>query len=219
MRTRPLRGRSVPSFLMLVVVAEVAGRSMTRRVDAGFHVAPLAPSSASYYPFLLVGVKVLAALGLAGLLARFVRAHATARAGQRLLDRVGHRGERQAPRWQVRLVPRVWLVSFALTSLAYLVQADAEGAADGRWPLFAPWLHTYALPVFAALSVLVALAWGFGRWLQAVEEYGAQAIATARRLLVAAARPGVARRRPADDCTPRRRFGLAFESRPPPVLG
>jgi hypothetical protein len=219
MRIRPLRGRGIPSFLMLVVVAEVAGRSLTRRVDAGFHVAPLAPSGATYYPFLLVGIKVLAALGLAGLLARFVRAHATARAGQRLLDRVGDRSDRRAPRWHVRLAPRVWLVSFGLTSLAYLLQADAEGVAAGRWPLFAPWLHTYALPVFAALSVLVALAWGFGHWLRAVEEYGVHAIATARRLLVAAARPAAPRRRPADDRTPRRRFGLAFESRPPPVLG
>ena len=36
-----------------------------------------------------------------------------------------------------------------------------DSMVDGRWPLFAPWLHTYALPVFAVVAVVVALAWRF----------------------------------------------------------
>jgi len=220
MLTRPGRGREAATFVLLVVVAEVAGRSVTTRVDRALHVEPLAPSSASYYPFVLVAIKILAALGVAALLARGIRAHASADAGSRLLARVGHAGRRRAPRLQFGLSARAWLVSFAGTSLAYLVWADVDvdGTAHGRWPLLAPWLHTYALPVFAALSVLVALAWSVARWLRAVEEFGVRAIAQARRIIRAALqrkRPRHAR--PVDDVGPRRRFGLAFESRPPPL--
>jgi hypothetical protein len=213
------RRRGVATFLVLVVLTEVLGRSLTARVDRALHVEPLAPSTASYYPFLLVAVKVLAALGLAALLTRFVRGRATAEAGHRLLARLGHNGERRVPRLQVALSPRAWLLSFAGTSLAYLVQADAEGVAAGRWPLLAPWLHTYALPVFAALSVLVALAWSVTGWLRAVEEYGVRTLAHARRILRAALDASAPRRRvrPVDDAGPRRRFGLVFESRPPPL--
>jgi hypothetical protein len=191
---------------------------LTTRVDRALHVEPLAPSGATYYPFLLVAVKVVAALGLAALLARLIRAHAAADAGHRLLARLGHVGERRAPRLQIGLSPRVWLASFASTSLAYLVQADGEGIYEGRWHLFGPWLHTYALPIFAALSVLVALAWSLARWLHAVEDYGERMLAHAHRILRAAlrvVRPRYAR--PDDDHGPRRRFGLAFESRPPPL--
>lgn len=210
--------RSRPAtFLLLLVLAEVAGRSATSRVDRALHVEPLAPSTASYYPFLLVAVKVLAALGVAALLARAVRAHAAAEAGHRLLARVGYAGEARTPRLRVRLSPRVWAISFAATSLAYLVQTDGESASTGRWPLAAPWLHTYALPVFAALSVLVALVWSVARWVHAVEEYGVRVLARARRILrQALARDPERHARPADDRGPRRRFGLAFESRPPP---
>ena len=66
--SRPRRGSC--TFALLVVVAEVAGRSLTAHVDRAFHVAPLAPTGASYYPFLLVAVKIVAALALAALLAR-----------------------------------------------------------------------------------------------------------------------------------------------------
>ena len=204
------------AFALLIVVAEVVGRSLTGRVDRALHVAPLAPSHADYYPFLLVAVKIVAALGLAALLARLMRAHAAAQAGDRLVVRLGQRDERRRPRPQ--LAPRIWLLSFVCTACAYLVNADADGIADGRWPLFAPWLHTYALPVYAALSVLVALAWSLTRWVTAVEEYGARALAQVRRILHAAldaVRPQ--RPRPLDDLAPRRRFGLAFECRPPPL--
>lgn len=212
------RGKRVLGFALLVVLAEIAGRSITARVDRALHVEPLANSTADYYPFLLVGVKVVGALLLAGLLARLMRAHAAARAGEGLLLRLGHVQERRLPRLHAQVSLRVWLLSFAGTALAYLVHADAEGLAAGRWPLFSPWLHTYALPVYAALSVLVALAWSLAHWVRAFEEYGEHALARARRILHAVldrTRPRPAR--PLDDLGPRRRFGLAFESRPPPL--
>jgi len=216
---RLLRRQGIATFTLLVVLAEVAGRSAMGRVDRVLHVKPLAASDASYYPFLLVSAKVVAALALAALLARLVRARATAAAGERLLVAVGHGHERCTPRLRPGLSPRIWLLSFAGTSLVYLVQADAEGISEGRWPLFAPWLHTYALPVFAALSVLVALAWSFACWLHAVEDYAVSTLARARRILHQAldGAPRSQHVRPTDDAGPRRRFGLAFESRPPPL--
>jgi len=205
--------RGIVTFALLVVVAEVVGHSITARIDRALHVAPMARSNASYYPFLLAGVKIAAALVLAALLARLMRAHAAADAGHRLLGR-----HERGPRLQIGLSPRVWLLSFAATSLAYLVHVDGEGLANGRWPLLAPLLHTYALPVYAALSVLVALAWSLAGWVHAVEDYGRRTLERARLILNAALRPVRSRRRrPADDRGPRRRFGLAFESRPPPL--
>jgi hypothetical protein len=207
------------AFGLLALVAELAGRSVTARIDRALHVAPLASTEASYYPFLLGAVKVFAALGLAALVWRVVRAQKTAAAGERLLAAMGHRSTRRAPRVRLRLSPRLWLASFAATSLCYLVQTDVDRVSAGRWPLLAPWLHTYALPVFAVLAVLVALGWGaVARWLAEVDDYAAATFARARRILRTLA-PPVPRRPLADgDRTPRRLFGLAFESRPPPLL-
>src|SRR5262249_38290767 len=103
------RFRGITTFLVLIAVAEVCGRSFTLRVDRALHVQPLARSTASYYPFLLVGVKVAAALALAGLLARATRAWAAASAGRRLLGAVGHQPERRAPKLVPGLSPRIWL--------------------------------------------------------------------------------------------------------------
>jgi hypothetical protein len=83
--------------------------------------------------------------------------------------------------------------------------------------VFAPWLHTYALPVFAAVSVVVAVGWRFARWLHDVEEYAYRTLARVRRLLTAPFALPVRRARPTADAAPRRRFGLAFECRPPPL--
>jgi hypothetical protein len=101
----------------------------------------------------------------------------------------------------------------------YLVHADIESVAAGRWPLLAPWLHTYALPVFAVLAVVFALAWRFASWLYEIEEFATRTLERVRRILGATVRGRVRRRfpRPADDSAPRRRFGLAFECRPPPL--
>jgi hypothetical protein len=212
-----LRRRGLATFVLLVVVTEVTGRSLTTRIDRALHVAPLANSHAAYYPFLLVVVKVVAALALAALVARAIRARATADAGGRLLGAVGHGDHARAPRLRATLSPRIWAASLVATSGIYLVQADVEGAAAGRWPLFSPLLHTYALPVFAALAVLVAFAWRFARWLYDVEDFAHRTLAHVRRILAVFARPRPRYARAGDDVAPRRRFGLAFESRPPPL--
>ena len=76
------------SFALLALVAELAGRSLTVRLDLGRHVPSPSYSGADYYPFLLAVVKVGIALMLAALTWRFIRARAAARAAQRLLTRV-----------------------------------------------------------------------------------------------------------------------------------
>src|ERR1044072_3423777 len=65
MRTRFLRRRGLATFAVLIAVAEVAGRALTGHVDRALNVQPLARPDSSYYPFLLVGVKVAGALTLA----------------------------------------------------------------------------------------------------------------------------------------------------------
>jgi hypothetical protein len=175
MQGRLLRRRGFVTFAVLVACAEVAGRALTRHVDSAFHVTPLARTDTSYYPFLLVGVKAAGALTLAALAARALRAWAAADAGRRLLASAGH-GHMPSPRLRPGLSLRVWAAAFGATSLVYLVHADTESAVAGRWPLLAPWLHTYALPVFALLAVLVALAWRLAGFLHEIE-----AFATARR--------------------------------------
>jgi len=212
-----LRRRGLATFALLVIVTEVTGRSLTAHVDRALHVAPLANSDAAYYPFLLVAIKVVTALALAALIARAIRARATADAGGRLLHAVGQRHDRRPPRLRATLSPRVWFASFAATSIVYLLQTDIEGAASGRWALFSPWLHTYALPVFAALSVLGAFAWRFARWLYDVEDFAHRTLEHVRRILTVGVPPRPRYARPGDDAAPRRRFGLSFESRPPPL--
>jgi hypothetical protein len=204
-------------FALLALVVQLAGRELTRVVDRALHVRPLAEPSARYYPFLLVGVKVLAALALATLAWRVGRALSSANAGRRLLATVGHRQLGRVPRPRLRLSPRLWVASFLAMSLWYLARSGADAVAVGRWQLLAPWLHTYALPVFAVLSILVAVAWAAVRdWLADVEEYAAATHARAARLLRASVLPA-RRARPAAARAPRRLFGLAFESRPPPL--
>jgi hypothetical protein len=204
-------------FALVALVAQLVGRELTQVVDRALHVRPLATQSASYYPVALVTVKVLAGLALAVLAWRIVRALSTVAAGERLLAAVGHRPPGRVPRPRLKLSLRLWAGSFLAMSVWYLLQSDAGVVADGRWPLLAPWLHTYALPVFAVVSVLVALAWAAVRdWLAEVEQYVAATLACAARLLRGSrrpARPG----RAAQARAPRSLFGLAFESRPPPL--
>lgn len=212
------RTAAMTAFALLAVIAEVAGRSITAHVDRALHVAPLASTNASYYPFLLAAVKSGAAVGLAWLLWRIVRARATTRAGARLVHTLGHRHAPFATRVRLTLSPRLWLASFVTTSLAYLIQTDVERVAVGQWPLFAPWLHTYALPVFAVLAVFVALGWGVvARWLAEADRYAAATFARVRRILSGNAPVPVRRARPTDARGPRTLFGLSFESRPPPL--
>jgi hypothetical protein len=206
----------IGAFALLALVAELFGRSLTVRLDLGRHVPTPGYAGTNYYPFLLAAVKVGVALMLAALTWRFVRARAAARAARRLLSAVGAHAER-TPRMRVALSLRSWALAYAFTAGIYLVQTDTERIAAGHWPLVSPWLHTSALSVFAVLSVLVSLLYGaVSRWLSDYERYAEQTAQAARsllRLLRAAANP-----RLRSDCDPPRRlFGLAFESRPPPV--
>jgi hypothetical protein len=208
---------SAVAFALLALVVELIGRSLTHRLDVGRHVASPSYAGADYYPFLLAAVKGGIALLLARLAWRFARAHAAARAGRRLLAAVGSRPTRRPPRLRLSLSPRLWLACFVVTALFYLVQTDAERLSTGQWPLLAPWLHTSALPVFAVLSVLAAAVWSIvAAWLADYERFAEATVAHARAV-VRGCQPRP--RRPADArATPRRLFGLAFESRPPPAL-
>jgi len=201
------------SFALLALLVELTGRAVTVRLDAVLHVEPLATPTAPAYPFLLAGVRVVAALVAAAVAWRAVRAHAAAAAGERLLGRAGRR-----PRPRLTLSFRLWGCAFATTALWYLLQTDALRVSHGRWPLLAPWLHTYALPVFAVCSLALALGWSaVRRWLADVERYAASTLARAARFLRAAAAPAPRRRRAGDERAPRRLHGIAFESRPPPL--
>jgi len=205
------------AFVLLALVAELVGRSLTRHLNVGRHVAAPSYAGADYYPVLLAAVKGGIALLLARLAWRCLRAHAAARAGRRVLDAVGAPLHRPRPRLRITLSARLWLASFAVTTLIYLVQMDAEGLSSGQWPVLSPWLHTSALPVFAVISVAVAFLWGVvAGWLSDYERFAEQTIAHARA--ASAAQPSFAPRLRSDaTAAPRRLFGLAFESRPPPA--
>ena len=208
---------SALAFALLALVAELVGRSLTHRLNVGRHVSSPSYSGADYYPFLLAGVKLGVALLLARLAWRFVRAHAAARAGRRVLDALGTT-HTPAPRVRLDLSPRLWLGAFLTTATLYLLQTDAERLASGRWPLLAPWLHTSALPVFAVLAVLVALAWSaVACWLREYERYAEDTCARAGRLTHSAILPPRTARTETAAASPRMLFGLAFESRPPPL--
>ncbi len=212
---RHQRISSALAFGLLALIAELAGRSLTHRLNVGSHVATPSYAGADYYPFLLAAVKLGVALLLARLAWRFVRARTAAKGGRRLLAARGKR-PRPLPRMRLELSPRLWLAAFVVTSALYLVQRDAERAAVGRWPLLAPWLHTSALPVFAVLSVLVAVAWSaVSRWLNEYERYAQDTCARASRPDAAPPPHAYGSERVA--LTPRKLFGLAFESRPPPL--
>ena len=204
------------AFALLALIAELAGRSLTHRLNVGRHVDSAPYSGAEYYPFLLAAVKLGVALLLARLAWRFVRAHTAARAGRRVLAAVG-KDAAPLPRLRLDLSPRLWALAFLTTSTFYLLQNDAEQAASGRWPLLAPWLHSSALPVFAVLAVLVALAWSaVASWLREYERYAEDTCARAGRVGRRAEPPRAAHARPTAPA-PRELFGLAFECRPPPL--
>jgi hypothetical protein len=200
------------AFGLLALVAELAGRSLTHRFDFGRHVATPSYGGADYYPILLIVVKGAIALLVARLAWRFVRARAAEQGALRLIGEPA-----RLPRPRFELSGRRCLVFFALTSVIFLVQTDAEGAAAGRWPLLSPWLHSSALPAFALLSVACALLWGVVRsWLADYEEYAQASVERAQRL---AGRVALRVPRPSLELSaaPRSIFGLAFESRPPPL--
>ena len=199
------------AFGILALAAELLGASLTNRFDLGRHVRSPSYSHAAYYPAVLAAVKVGIALLLTSLLWRMLRAHAIERAARRVT------GMHDVPRMRITLSPRLWLAFFAVTATTYLVHMDTARLAGGRWSLFFPWIHSSALPVFAVLSVLLAMLWrAVQRWLADYEQYAENAARMARRLGRAAPAltsfPRIVLATP-----PRRRFGLVFDSRPPPA--
>jgi hypothetical protein len=208
----------IGAFALLALVSELVGRSLTVSLDLGKHVPTPSYGGADYYPFLLAGVKVSVALMLAVVTWRALRARASARAGRRLLAAVGGHPV-NTPRLRVELRLRTWWLAFLTTSSFYLLQTDTERITAGNWPLFSPWLHTSALSVFAVLAVVVAVLYeGVARWLRDYERYVGE-IVTAARSLARALRAAPLFHESVEVAPPRRLFGLAFESRPPPLRG
>jgi hypothetical protein len=207
---------AIGAFALLALVAELVGRSLTVRIDLGRHFSTPSYADESYYPLLLAVVKGSAALALTVLTWRILKARSAARAGRTLLAAVGAR-QLDVPRLRIELRLRPWLLAFVTTSSFYLVQTDTERLAAGRWPLVAPWLHTSALSVFAVLAVLVAVLYeGVARWLRDYESYAVAMVAAVRAFTRALRAAPVFHRR-VELPPPRRLFGLAFESRPPPL--
>ncbi len=208
---------ALAGFALLGLVAELCGRNLTQRLDAAVHVGPLTTPTTSYYPFLLAGLRIVAALTLAGLGWRVLRAIARAGAGERALAAVGGRTRLTLPALKLRLSPKVWASSFASTSLWFLVQNDGARVVSGGAPSLAPWLHTFALPVFAVVSIALGLALSaVYDWVRAVEEYAETVLAYASRLLRRRSLPAN-RLRPVGVRAPRWLFGRTFDSRPPPL--
>ena len=210
--TRARRHRRISAALafgLLAFVAELVGRSLTHRLDVGRHLAaPGGYANADYYPVLLAVVKVVCALAVAAVGWRLTRALLAARSARLRL------GAGRAPRLRLELSARLWLISFCVTALIYLVQTDAERVAGGQWPLLAPWLHSSALPVFSLLAIAVALVFGaVTRWLSEHDRFVERARAAVR---VRAGRE--LRLHPTSFLAPPRRlFGLSLQSRPPPA--
>lgn len=177
---------------LLVLVAELTGRSLALRI----HIGPgrVSYADASYYPVVLICVKVGVALMLARLAWRFFGA-------RRVASLLG-----ATPRLRLELSWRLWLCSFLGTTGVFLLQTNAAHAA----------VHSSAIPVFAVLAVFVAVIYRTAeRWLGDYERIAAVAVALCQR--VATHRPPLDRAADAESAPPRRLFGIAFESRPPPA--
>src|SRR3954464_13251130 len=114
------------AFALLALVAELAGRSLTHRLDFGRHVASPSYSGAEYYPFLLAAVKLGLALVVARVVWRFARAHIAARTARRVLSAVGSTPA-PAPRVPPALPPRPSRPARALAAtLAVVVPGDVD---------------------------------------------------------------------------------------------
>jgi hypothetical protein len=191
-RRRTVLARS--ALGLLVLAAELTGRSLAYRIDLGRHVGRVSYADAAYYPALVLCVKVGVALMLARLVWRFFHA-------RRVASVLG-----TTPRIRLGLSWRLWLAAFAGTTGVFLLQTNAEHAA----------VHSAAIPVFAVLAVIVAVLYRAAeQWLGDYERIAAVAVALLQR--VAAHRPALCHPRRRETLPPRRLFGLAFESRPPPL--
>jgi hypothetical protein len=205
------------AFVLIALVAELLGRSLTHRLDVGSHVGAPSYARTDYYPALLAIVKGSVALMLALVAWRVVKAHAAERAARRLIAHVGPGTHRGRPRMRIELSPRLSAAIFGATSLLFLVQTDLERISTGRWPLLAPWLHSSALPVFAVLSVLAALVYrACARWLADYERYARETVAFAYRLAAHGPEPAPTYAT-AESPPPRFLHGVVLSSRPPPL--
>jgi len=201
------------AFGLPAVLAELIGAGLTHRIDLGRHVRSPGYSHAAYYPAVLAVVKVGIALLAARLAWRLARALEVGRTARRVPGVVTG----AMPRMKFSLSPRLWLAFFAFTATTYLVHADVEHTASGRWALFFPWIHSSALPVFAVVSVLLALLWSVvQRWLADYEQFVEDAARLARSLTRRTA-PRTVFPQTLLSVPPRQLFGLVLDSRPPPV--
>ena len=202
------------ALLVAVLAGEVAGRWLITQIPFAAHVPQRAHGGVDAWPAIVVATKFGLALVLARLTWRLIRARRVVRAGERLL-RIPRRQARR-PRPELGLSPRAWLVSFTAMSGLYVLPTSTGEIGIGCWPLVAPWLHTPALPVFAVIAVVVALAWRtVSRWLTALERYGERLEGLARRVRAPLTLQRFAR---STRRSPRALFGVSFESRPPPAV-
>jgi hypothetical protein len=203
---------SALAFGLLAVLAELVGAGLTHRFDLGRHVRSPGYSHAAYYPAVVAALKVGIALLLARLAWRLARAFAIGRTARHVPGVVTGR----MPRVRLALSSHLWFAFFAVTAATYLVHADLNHVAGGRWALFFPLIHSSALPIFAVVSVLLALVWGVvQRWLADYEQFVEDAARLARSLTRARA-PKTSFPQVLVAVPPRRLFGLVLDSRPPP---
>ncbi len=207
---------SALAFGLLALVAELAGRSLAHRLDVGRHVRSPSYSGRRLLPVPARGGEARrsapAGRGSSGgscapgrrrgPVAACSRRSARARARRRASGSSSRRGSgsRRSPS------PRPSRSSTSTPSRP----PPAAGRCSGRG------LHTSALPVFAVLSVIVALAWSaVSRWLNEYERYAQETCARAGSAL--GRRPAAAPATPRTGAVlpPRKLFGLAFECRPP----
>src|SRR2546423_5878292 len=114
------------ALVLLALVAELLGRSLSHRLDFGRHVATPSYSATDYYPILLAVVKVSVALMLARLAWRFVKA-------SRLLAAHGSLGAGCRRKVRIELSPRLWLGPFRAAPPVYLLQMGAGGISTRPW--------------------------------------------------------------------------------------
>ena len=132
-------------FALLALLTELTGRSIVVRLDRAFHVVPLATPTTLVLP-VPARRRAGARRALAGRGSPGASSRRTSPPSPRsACSAASASGRAGLPRLRLRLSPRLWLLSFGATSTWYLLQNDAGPVAHGRWPLLAPWLHTYAL--------------------------------------------------------------------------
>lgn len=137
-----------------------------------------------------------------------------------------------------RALPRrsTLLASFALGLLAVAAEIAGIGAiqrldigrhvstpghaqADFYPPLLAPLLHTSALPVFAVLAVIVALAWrAVAGWLADYEHHARETLERGRRLVAGLVAAPVQRPMGVAASPVLRLLVSSLHQRPPPLL-